>query len=56
MAFNTHKYRRVVPAMRTKYRQKHNQPKWRYVIAFLALLIGSAVPAVWVGVKHFREA
>ena len=56
MAFNTHKYRRVVPAMRTKYRQKHNQPEWRYVIAFLALLIGSAVPAVWVGVKHFREA
>ena len=56
MAFNTFKYRRIDPARRTVYRKRHNQPRWMPVIVFLGLLVAASVPAVWVGVKHFREA
>ncbi len=56
MAFNTIKYIRIDPAVRTVYRKKHNEPRVWPVVILLACLVVASIPGVWVGVKHFREA
>lgn len=55
MALNSRKYHRIDPARRTAYRKAHNQPRWWPLAVLAAVVAASAVPAVRVAARRFRE-
>jgi hypothetical protein len=55
MALNSRKYHRIDPARRTVYREAHNHPRWWPLAVLAAVLLASAVPAVRVAARRFRE-
>ena len=56
MANNTLKYRRIDPGLRAEKREAWNRPRWTPVAVFVIVLVLAVVPAVWVAVRHLREA
>ena len=55
MAVNAMKYHRIDAARRAEYRKEHNAPRVWPVVAFLAVLGVSAVPAACVAIRRLRE-
>ena len=52
---NTQKYHRIDPVRRAAYRKEHNTPQVWPVVAFLALLGVSAIPAFRIAARRLRE-
>lgn len=55
IAMNTQKYHRIDPVRRAAYRKEHNTPRVWPVVAFLALLGASAIPAFRIAARRLRE-